>query len=130
TIAFQKSEENKLYQEYITIVSSEQYKADSLQVAYLRNNAPKTIDLYKNQLKKIASLQASYLKKTDGKLVNNFVKATNRYNSPTIAKTQQEYLNGIIDHFFDTIDFNNKALYNSTFLVDRITDYVFYMNYS
>ena len=63
-------------------------------------------------------------------MVSHFIKATNRYNSHVIAKDPQAYLKSINEHFFDTIDFNNQTLYNSTFLVDRITDYVFYMNYS
>jgi thiol-disulfide isomerase/thioredoxin len=130
TIRFSKSTENKLYQEYIKTVSSQQYKTDSLQIAYLKNPQVKTASLYKTQLAKIAGLQKQYLVKSNGKMVYHFIKATNRYNNPVIAKDPQEYLKNINDHFFDTIDFDNKTLYNSTFLVDRITDYVFYMNYS
>ncbi|WP_347172735.1 TlpA disulfide reductase family protein [Polaribacter uvawellassae] len=130
TIRFSKSTENKLYQEYITIVSSQQYKTDSLQIAYLKDPQAKTASLYKTQLAKIAALQKQYLAKSKGKMVYHFIKATNRHNSSVIAKDPQVYLKSINDHFFDTIDFDNQALYNSTFLVDRITDYVFYMNYS
>ena len=130
TISFSKSEENKMYIEYTNTVSTMQYKTDSLQVAYLKNPSSASANLYKRQLKKIQELQKLYIKKSKGKLVGNFIKATNRYNSPVIAKSSQEYLNSVITHFFDNIDFNNKALYNSSFLIDRITDYVFYMNYS
>ncbi len=130
TIRFKKSKENQLYQEYINTVSKQQYKTDSLQIAYIKKPDVKTANLYKTQLTKIAGLQKKYLAKSKGLMVQNFIKATNRYNSPVIAKNGQEYLKSINDHFFDTIDFNNTALYNSAFLVDRITDYVFYMNYS
>lgn len=130
TIHFSKSTENKLYQEYINVVSTQQYKTDSLQIDYLKNQQTKTAGLYETQLAKIADLQKQYLAKAKGKMVYDFIKATNRYNSVVIAKDSQEYLKSINDHFFDTIDFNNQTLYNSTFLVDRITDYVFYMNYS
>lgn len=130
TILFSKSSENKLYQEYISVVSNQQYKTDSLQVAYLKNPIAKTATLHKTQLVKIAALQKKYLAKSKGKMVYHFIKATNRYNSSNIAKNPQVYLKSINDHFFDTIDFSNPILYNSTFLIDRITDYVFYMNYS
>ncbi len=130
TIQFYLSKENKLYQEYINTVSTQQYKTDSLQVAYLKNPQPKTANLYKAQLSKIAALQKQYLARSKGLMVHSFIKATNRYNSPTISKNPQVYLKSINDHFFDTIDFNNAALYNSAFIIDRITDYVFYMNYS
>ena len=130
TIQFSKSEENKLYQEYINTVSIQQYKTDSLQIAYLKNPLAKTASLYNTQLAKIAGLQKQYLEKSKGKMVYHFIKATNRYNNPMIAKDPQSYLKSINKHFFDTIDFSNETLYNSAFLVDRITDYVFYMNYS
>ena len=130
TIQFSKSEENKLYQEYINTVSIQQYKTDSLQIAYLKSPLAKTASLYKTQLTKIDGLQKQYLEKSKGKMVYHFIKATNRYNNPIIAKDPQLYLKSINKHFFDTIDFSNETLYNSTFLVDRITDYVFYMNYS
>jgi thiol-disulfide isomerase/thioredoxin len=130
TIQFSKSKENKLYQEYIKVVSTQQYKTDSLQIAYLKNPQPKLASLYNVQLSKIATLQKQYIAKSTGLMVQNFIKATNRYNSKSIAKNPKEYLKSINDHFFDTIDFNNNALYNSAFIIDRITDYVFYMNYS
>ena len=130
TIRFTTSKENKLYQEYINVVSTQQYKTDSLQIAYIKNPQEKIATLYKSQLSKIAALQKEYLTKSKGLMVQHFIKATNRYNSTVIAKSPQEYLTSINNHFFDTIDFNNAALYNSAFLVDRITDYVFYMNYS
>ena len=130
TIEYSKSEENKLYQEYIKNVSSQQYKVDSLQIAYLKNPQVKTANFYDKQLIKIGALHKQYLTKSKGKMVYHFIKATNRFNNPTIAKDPQEYLKKVNEHFFDTIDFDNETLYNSTFLVDRITDYVFYMNYS
>ena len=130
TISFKESKENKLYQEYISTVATQQYKTDSLQIAYIKNPQSKTAALYKSQLSKIAALQKKYIAKSNGLMVQNFIKATNRYNSPIIANNPQEYLKSINEHFFDTIDFNNTALYNSAFIVDRITDYVFYMNYS
>jgi len=130
TIRFSISNENKLHQEYINIVSTQQYKTDSIQIDYLKNPQAKTASLYKTQLAKITDLQNQYLAKAKGKMVYDFIKATNRYNSVVIPKDSQEYLKSINGHFFDTIDFNNQTLYNSTFLVDKITVYVFYMNYS
>ena len=130
TISFTLSKENKLYQRYIKTVSKNQYKADSLQISFLKNPNEGLKTAYKNQLKKLATMQNDYLKKSKGMMVQSFVKATNRYNNPQLASKPQTYLNDVVTHFFDNINFNNKDLYNSTFLVDRITDYVFYMNYS
>ena len=130
TIQFHASKENQIYQEFTAIVAQEQYKTDSLQIAYLKESSSKTASLYETQLSKIATLQQEYIEKSEGLLAYHFIKATNRYNSASIAKNSQDYLKSINEHFFDSIDFSNNALYNSTFIIDRITDYVFYMNYS
>jgi thiol-disulfide isomerase/thioredoxin len=130
SISFSESTENKLYKEYTTLVTSEQFKTDSLQVDYLKNQQKVTAELYKVQLAKIAALQKVYLDKSNYKMAKSFIKATNRYNSPIIIVKPKDYLKSVVNHFFDNIDFNNETLYNSTFLVDRITDYVFYMNHS
>jgi thiol-disulfide isomerase/thioredoxin len=130
TIVFTISEENILYQKYIKAIVIAQQKIDSLQVSYLKNPSITTANLYASQTKKIALLQRASIQKGAGKLAQNFIIATHKYNSPEIAKTPQEYLSAIIQHYFDVIDLNDPALYNSTFLINRITDYVFYMNYS
>ena len=130
TIQFQASKENKIYRKYIVAVAKEQYKIDSLQVSYLKKPTPQTVDLYQVQRSRITALHRQYLNMSKGLLAYHFIKATNRYNSTSIAKNSEEYLKSINEHFFDTIDFSNRALYNSTFIIDRITDYVFHMNYS
>lgn len=130
TIQFQASKENMIYQEYIATVAKEQYKIDSLQVSYLKKPTSQTAGLYQVQRSKITALHRQYLNISKDLLAYHFIKATNRYNSKSVAKNSEEYLKSINEHFFDTIDFSNPTLYNSTFITDRITDYVFYMNYS
>ena len=130
TMTFSKSEENKLYNQFINAVSYVQYNVDSLQVAYLKVPLESTEERYKKAIENIKNVQETFTKNAAGMLVYDFIKATDRYNPETIAKTPNEYLTGVQKHFFDNIDFENKTLYNSPFLVDRISDYVFYMNYS
>jgi thiol-disulfide isomerase/thioredoxin len=130
TLAFSQSKENQLYQKYLRDYEVAQYKVDSLQVAYLKYPVQNNADAYKKALNNVNAVQNSYVDSSQGTLAYNFIKASSRYNSPTIAKTSEEYLGQVVDHFFDKIDFNDKYLYNSSFLVDRIADYVFYMNYS
>lgn len=130
TVEFSKSVENKLYQEYTRTVAVEQFKTDSLQIAYIKNPNTNLTKLYQTQLAKIAALQKEYVHKSKGKMAGDFIKATNRYNRPVLAKNGQEYMKTVIGHFFDTVDFSNTSLYNSAFIIDRITEYIFYMNYS
>jgi len=130
TLVFTTSKENILYQKYLKAIVIAQQKIDSLQVSYLKNPSITTANLYASQAKKIALLQREYIQKGTGKLVQHFIIATQKYNSPEIAKTPQEYLTAILQHYFDAINLNSPVLYNSAFLINRITDYVFYMNYS
>ena len=62
--------------------------------------------------------------------VQPFIKASLKNNSSDILKTPEEYLASMNNTFFNNIDFDNKTLLNSSFLISRITDYVFYINYS
>ena len=130
TTRFTQSKENQLYQKFLYDISVAQYKVDSLQVAYLKAPSLGAEVAYQKAIKNIYAVQQKYNTGSQGTLAYYFIKATDRYNSPKIAKTSQEYLKGVIDHFYDRIDFTDTHLYNSSFLVDRIADYVFYMNYS
>jgi len=127
---FTQSKENQLYSKFLYDISLEQYKLDSIQVAYLKTPSAASLETYKKAVGNINKVQQDYNSKSQGTLAHYFIKATDRYNSPTIAKTSEEYLEGVIGHFFDKIDFADVHLYNSSFLIDRIADYVFYMNYS
>lgn len=130
TLAFSKSKENQLYQQFLYDISLAQYAVDSLQVSYLKYPTKANEDGYKKAVEKISQVQSSYNDASKGTLAYYFIKATDRYNAPTVAKSSQAYLDGVVSHFFDKIDFTDTHLYNSSFLVDRIADYVFYMNYS
>ena len=130
TVQYQKSTENNKYKEFLTAISIVQYKTDSLQIDYLKNPNESTKTIYKASVENIKKIQKSFIESSKGMLVYDFIKATDRYNAPEIAKTSNAYLNGVLSHFFDNVDFENKVLYNSSFLTQRITDYVFYMNAS
>lgn len=130
TTMFTQSKENQLYQKFLYDISVAQYKVDSLQVAYLKAPSLSAEVAYKEAIANIYTVQQNYNRGSSGTLASHFIRATDRYNSPTIAKNSQDYLTGVIDHFYDKIDFTNKYLYNSSFLIDRVADYVFYMNYS
>lgn len=129
-VSFEKSKENILYNDFLKALAEGQYKTDSLQIAYLKDPSLINAGAYKEAVKNIKTIQSEYTKKAANMLALNFIKATDRYNSPEAAKTPKEYFTGVLSHFFDNIDFKNSVLFNSSFLIDRITDYVFYMNYT
>ncbi|EAQ42859.2 TlpA disulfide reductase family protein [Polaribacter sp. MED152] len=130
SIAFSDSEENKLYQEYLVDISKAQQKLDSIQVAVLQDSTLKMAEAYKAAFQNLNSLQNKYENLSKNKYVAPVIKASLRVNSPTILNSVNKYLSSIKSTFFDRLDFSNQTLRNSSFLTNRILDYIFYINYS
>lgn len=130
TAYFEKSAENILYQDYLINIMGQQQRVDSLQIAYFKTSNPEAENLYVQELKNLKAIQVAYEEKAKGFLAFHFIKATQRFNSETIQKSPKNYLNEVKNNFFVNIDFNNEYLINSSFLVDRVVDYVFKLNYS
>ncbi len=134
SVVFTTSENNKLYQNYLKKTQPIQQQLDSLQVAYF-NSSDKEIDkniskIYQISYTKLTTIQQQFEKQSTGKLANHFIKASARYNGEIPVKNSATYLAAVKGHFFDTIDFNNKVLLNSTFINDKINDFIFYLNTS
>ncbi len=130
SVVFTSSRENKLYNEYLEAYALVQKKMDEYQVSYIQEGNKDAKKAYKKEFKKLEEVQEIYENKSEGMLVNNFIKASQRYNPSSPFDNMQDYLTATVDNFFKNVDFNSNALYNSSFLIDRITDYVFYLNYS
>lgn len=130
SIAFTESSENIFYKNYINDISVFQEKLDSLQVAVLQDPTLDFNEEYKQVYKKVEAVQNKYNLDAKNKYVAPFVNASARSNPPEILTSVNEYLSNIKNTFFDKLDFSNKALINSSFLTNRILDYVFYINYS
>ena len=129
-ILFSKSKENIIYKNYLKDISKQQQKLDSLQIKAIKNLKIDLKKAYNTTLKKINSIQEKYLESTKNMYVYPFIKASLRANSTEIKTNLQDYLYAVKNTFFDHIEFSNETLINSSFLVDKITDYIFYMNYS
>ncbi|GFD78577.1 AhpC/TSA family protein [Tenacibaculum sp. Mcav3-52] len=130
SVLFTSSRENKLYNEYLQAYNAVQKKIDSLQASYIETKSKDTKKAYKKELKELEDVQEMYENKSEGMLVNSFIKASRRYNSSNPHDNVQDYLSATSENFFEYVDFKSDKLYNSSFLIDRINDYVFYLNYS
>ena len=126
---FSKSENNKLYYNYLRAISKPQQQLDSLQVDYFKPNANGAISLlYKKKYDRLKTIQSHFEKMAQGKLAYHFIKASARYNASEPIKSSVDYLKETQIHFFDNLDFNSTALDNSTFKHDKINDFIFYLN--
>ncbi len=134
SIAFVNSDENTIYQNYYKTISSKQKKLDSLQVAYFTSNAPKLDKQirksYQKKLKIVTLSQLDFEKRSEGKIVNHFIKASKQYNAEHPIKNPENYLQEVKTHFYDYIDFNDPVLLNSTYITEKIKDHIFYLNQS
>ncbi|WP_299014704.1 TlpA disulfide reductase family protein [uncultured Polaribacter sp.] len=130
TAIFSESEENIIYKNYLNEITTKQQILDSLQINAIQNPALSLSKNYKKTLAGIKKIQQKYLEKTEGMYVQPFVKATLRANPEELKTTVENYMSNITNTFFDNMDFSNKTLINSSFLINRIADYIFYINYS
>lgn len=125
--SYLSSRENQLLFAYNYNISLLQYKLDSVQLAYF-SKPTSNITKYQEIKLKLDGAQNYYedLAKTDYCL--GLIKATKRYNAPMPYTLPEEYLESIITHFFDYIDFQDETLRNSMFIKSRLKDYVFYLH--
>lgn len=132
SIRFSSSEENRIYQDYYKEINEKQSKLDSLQVAYFRledsKSDKKIIKEYKIALKELQKTQNDFKHESQDKLAYHFIEASAQYNAELPLKDPQEYLGNVRSHFFDNVDFKDEKLKNSTFINDKLIDYVFYLN--
>ena len=128
TISFSESEENILYQEYLREISTAQQQLDSIQITAIRNPSINQKEVYQKALALVKNIQNGYVEASEGKYVKQFIIATSRVNPEKVQTSGQEYMENMTTKFFDNMDFTDKTLLNSSFLVDRISDYVFYVN--
>jgi thiol-disulfide isomerase/thioredoxin len=128
SILFTKSRENKVYKEYQEAIANVQRTLDNLQVEYLKSEDKKHKKAYKKAYKEQEEIQDIFEGKSEGMLVNTYIKASKPTTSSSIFDDTQEYLEHVIESFFDNVDFSDKKLYSSPFIIDKITNYVFYLN--
>ncbi len=131
-IKFKQSKENKLHQKYLDDISEYHNTLDSLQVAYFKTKEPlenQKLELnYLETLKNLSFKQEKYENASKKMYVHHFIKANNRYYPKTLIKNTQSYLDTLKRHYFDFVDFDNAALEKSSFFMDRIIDYIVYIN--
>lgn len=130
SIVFNSSRENKLYSQYQEACAKVQNKIFEHQMNYLKDPSKDTKKKYKTELKNLKDIQEKYENKSEGMLAHNFIKASQRFNSSNIIDEMPDYLEATNDNFFKYIDFDDEVLYNSAFLIDRVNDFVFYLNSS
>lgn len=118
-ISFKSSIENKLLASYTSSMSAITQSISN----YFREDRKDTLAL-KAIFKKQRETQIRYEKQADNTIALHFIKA----NKPYIPKKYEDvktYVKNLKTHYFNNIDFNSKTLQSSSFLQERMLNYVF-----
>ncbi len=118
-LEFQASQENIIYYNYFNQTNELEYLIDQLYASNRPNQ-----DMIEEHFKQLRGIQLSYEQQAKGLMTERFVKA----NQPYIPKEYQhreKYLIHKKKHYFDAIDFKDPVLQGSSFLVNKVTNYVF-----
>lgn len=134
SVKFLVSDENKLFNNYLTKATELQQKLDSLQLEYFHSNDKKSktaiAHLYSKTLKNYTETQKLYQLKSKDLQANHFIIANQIYFPNKLLKTPQEFLNSKKQHYFDFVNFKDEVLKNSIFITEKVIDYVFYLSVS
>ena len=115
---FQKSSDNIMLNAYLTEMA---LLGQELEAKYLKDNADATtVTAVFNKQKE---LQNTYEKKSEGKLVQHFIKANQPY-IPNQYETSSDYIKSLITNYFQSIDFGDEVLQSSNFLTEKSMAYI------
>jgi len=120
-VEFTKSEENKLWSSYLKSI---EMVNQTISNYYSKENNDKKG--FTAIFKTLKDTQTAYEELAKDKLVLQFIKA----NRPYIPKEYEDistYSKHLKQHYLSQVDFNDYLLQSSSYLIDRVTAYVFNM---
>ncbi|WP_400075363.1 TlpA family protein disulfide reductase [Winogradskyella sp. R77965] len=120
-VEFTQSEENKLLTSYL---KSMDMVNQTISNYYSKNKTDE--EGFNSIFKVLKDTQLAYEESANGKLVSAFIIANRPYIPPKYEDIST-YSKNLKQHYLSHIDFSNYLLQSSSFLVDRVTGYVFNM---
>ncbi len=120
-VKFVSSSENKLLASYTSSMSMVTQSISN----YFRQQSKDTTAL-KKIFKTQRETQLNFEKAAQGTIALQFIKANKPY-IPKKVENVKTYIKNLEAHYFDYVDFNNKTLQSSSFLEERMLNYVFGM---
>lgn len=118
-VGFTASKENILLHTYLNELG--RIEQEIIEYYNSKNTNPED---FSTRTKKLAQLQKNYESKAEGLIASHFIKANHPY-IPEKLEPVQDYVLHKKEHYFKHIDFKNSQLQNSSFLSDKVTNYVF-----
>ena len=129
TIYFFDSKENSKFFDYIKQINVKYIELDSIQnLCYQDYSNEKLVRKYISKNAEINAFQNYFEQETKGMLVNNFIKAYKKTNPELPLQSKLDYYLYLRKNYLNNIDFQNETLRNSSFIIDRLNEYVFDLN--
>lgn len=120
-VAYQLSVENNLVSSYTNSMSLISQSIGN----FFRQQSSDSLAL-ESIFKTQRETQEEYEKLAKGMIALQFIEA-NRPYIPDGFEDIKTYVQNLKTHFFDNVDFNNETLQSSTFIIERVLNYVFGM---
>jgi len=118
-ISFIASEENISYNSYIKEINSIEQ-----QLIKFYKEGKTDEKIFENITGQLKEVQTAFDTKTDGLIAHQFISANNPY-IPTGYESIQNYVKHKKQNYFNSLDIKNPILQASSFLTDKIANYVF-----
>lgn len=128
TISFYDSKENTLFFDYVRTINYKYMALDSVHKEYFKNPNEANSELYKIKKGEVDIFQNYFEKESEGKLANHYIKAFKKHISDTPLNTKKEYYNVLKENYLNSINIKDSVLRNSSFILDRLIEYVFDLN--
>ncbi len=132
SILFSRSEENSIYQDYYRTVSRKQRAIDSIQKLYFGSSEAERDrgleQAYGEEVNQLNREQERFEEISTGMMAHHIIKASAQHNPDKPFKDPEAYMFEIKEHFFDSLDVRDTVLSHSSFINDRLRDYVLYLN--
>ncbi len=134
SLRFTDSPVNTRYYKVLNQLANYLYLLDSLQVTYYKTKDEKQRIALVNQYGKIhgeyESFKNRFFTSEKDSMIKTLIRASVYPKPETIIDNPRDYLPYVKSHYFDNLDFQNDYLIHSPVLIDRVMDYVFYLNSS
>jgi thiol-disulfide isomerase/thioredoxin len=134
TLAFSTSNENILYNSYLSKTNYVKQHLEGIQFNYFKLQSEteklEAAKIYETTLVYYKEVQQEFEEKSKNLLAYHFIKASQKFYATTLFGSMQSYLNSEKMHFFDYVNFTDEVLNNSTFITELVLNYVFYLNIS
>lgn len=129
SIYFSDSKENTLFFDYINQINIKYSAFDSVQkLIYETGVNNKLLRAYSSKKAETEAFQNYFEEESKGLIVYDFISAYRRTLSATPFNNKIEYLEFLSNTYLNSIDFKSENLKNSSFIIDRLNEYVFDLN--